>query len=66
MHLTFSSDIECSISERTISGKIVPFGGEIGHTSAGKVIFEIPHTAQWQTLIIQIQNAIQNGTKYTE
>jgi len=32
----------------------------------GKVIFEIPHTAQWQTLIIQIQNAIQNGTKYTE
>ena len=40
MHLTFSSDIECSISERTISGKIVPFGGEIGHTSAGKVVFE--------------------------
>ncbi len=40
MHLTFSSDIECSISERTISGKIVPFDGEIGQTSAGKVIFE--------------------------
>lgn len=40
MHLTFSSDIECSISERTISGKIVPFGNEVGHTSAGKVIFE--------------------------
>jgi HK97 family phage prohead protease len=40
MHLTFSSDVECSISERTISGKIVPFGGEVGHTSAGKVIFE--------------------------
>jgi HK97 family phage major capsid protein len=40
MHLTFSSDIECSISERTISGKIVPFGGEVGQTSAGKVIFE--------------------------
>lgn len=40
MHLTFSSDIECSISERTISGKIVPFGGEIGQTSAGKVVFE--------------------------
>jgi HK97 family phage major capsid protein len=40
MHLTFSSDIECSISERTISGKIVPFGGEIGQTSAGKVLFE--------------------------
>jgi HK97 family phage prohead protease len=40
MHLTFSSDVECSISERTISGKIVPFGGEVGQTSAGKVIFE--------------------------
>ena len=40
MHLTFSSDIECSISERTISGKIVPFGNEVGYTSAGKVIFE--------------------------
>lgn len=40
MHLTFSSDIECSISERTISGKIVPFGGEVGQTSAGKVVFE--------------------------
>ena len=40
MHLTFSSDIQCSISERTISGKIVPFGGEVGQTSAGKVIFE--------------------------
>ena len=40
MHLTFSSDIECSISERTISGKIVPFGNEVGHTSAGKVVFE--------------------------
>lgn len=40
MHLTFASDIECSISERTISGKIVPFGNEVGYTSAGKVIFE--------------------------
>ena len=40
MHLTFTSGLECSISERTISGKIVPFGGEIGQTSAGKVVFE--------------------------
>ena len=40
MHLTFSSDIECSISERTISGKIAPYDGEIGQTSAGRVIFE--------------------------
>jgi hypothetical protein len=27
----------------------------------GKLVFEIPHTAQWQTLIMQIQNSIQNG-----
>ena len=40
MHLTFSSEIECSISERTISGKIVPFENEVGFTSAGKVVFE--------------------------
>ena len=40
MYLTFSGEIECSISERTISGKIVPFSNEVGNTSAGKVIFE--------------------------
>jgi HK97 family phage prohead protease len=40
MHLTFSSEIECSVSERTISGKIAPFQNEIGYTSAGKVVFE--------------------------
>jgi HK97 family phage prohead protease len=56
MHLTFSSDIECSISERTISGKIVPFGGEVGQTSAGKVIFEkgsieIPDTPKPKLLL---------------
>jgi hypothetical protein len=32
----------------------------------GKIVFEIPHTAQWQTLIMQIQNEIQNGSKYTK
>jgi HK97 family phage major capsid protein len=40
MYLTFSGEIECSVSERTISGKIVPFNNEVGNTSAGKVIFE--------------------------
>ena len=56
MHLTFASDIECSISERTISGKIVPFGNEVGYTSAGKVIFEkgsieIPETPKPKLLL---------------
>ena len=40
MFLTFSNDITCNAEERTITGKIVPFGNEIGYTSAGKVIFE--------------------------
>ena len=56
MHLTFTSDLECSISERTISGKIVPFDGEIGQTSAGKVVFEkgsieIPDSPKPQLLL---------------
>ncbi len=31
----------------------------------GKVIFEIPDTAQWKTVIIQILNEIRNGSKYS-
>lgn len=39
-HLTFSSPIEASDSQRRIiSGQIVPFGS-VGNTSIGKVIFE--------------------------
>jgi HK97 family phage prohead protease len=56
MHLTFSSEIECSISERTISGKIVPFENEIGYTSAGKVVFakgsiDIPNSPKPKLLL---------------
>ena len=38
--LTFSADLVADEATRTITGKIVPFGDEVGHTSAGKVIFE--------------------------
>ena len=40
--LTFSaSGLTANVEERTISGKIVPVGtGEVGNTSAGRVIFE--------------------------
>jgi HK97 family phage prohead protease len=39
--LTFSADLTANVEERTISGKIVPVGtGEIGNTSAGRVVFE--------------------------
>ena len=40
MKLTFSNEITAAdTARRTISGKIAPIG-EVGHTSAGKVIFE--------------------------
>jgi hypothetical protein len=39
--ITFSSELIANVEERTISGKIVPAGtGEVGNTSAGKVVFE--------------------------
>lgn len=38
--LTFSAELTASETDRTISGKIVPLGNEIGHTSVGKVVFE--------------------------
>jgi len=40
VQLTFSSDIECDQGRRIISGKIVPYDGEIGQTSVGAVVFE--------------------------
>lgn len=40
MELTFSADLTASLTERTITGKIVPIGSEVGFTSAGKVVFE--------------------------
>jgi hypothetical protein len=32
----------------------------------GRNIFEIPHTAQYQTMILQLQNAIKNGSRYAK
>jgi HK97 family phage prohead protease len=41
MLLQFSSDVTCNTEERTITGKIVPFGdSEVGYTNVGKVVFE--------------------------
>jgi HK97 family phage prohead protease len=56
MRLTFSNDITCNAEERTITGKIVPFGNEIGYTSAGKVVFskgsiEIPDSPKPKLLL---------------
>jgi len=38
--LTFSAELTADSASRTISGKIVPFSGEVGNTSAGAVVFE--------------------------
>ena len=38
--LTFSAELTADSASRTISGKIVPFNGEVGNTSAGAVVFE--------------------------
>lgn len=56
MRLTFSNDITCNAEERTITGKIVPFGNEVGYTSAGKVVFskgsiEIPDSPKPKLLL---------------
>ena len=40
MQINFNQDLVCEEGRRIISGKIVPFGTEVGHTSAGAVIFE--------------------------
>ena len=41
MLLQLSADITCNAEERTITGKIVPFGdSEVGFTNVGKVVFE--------------------------
>jgi HK97 family phage prohead protease len=38
--LTFSAELIADSAARTISGKIVPYDGEVGNTSAGAVVFE--------------------------
>ena len=38
--IKFNAELEASESRRIIAGKIVPFGNEIGNTSAGRVVFE--------------------------
>ena len=32
----------------------------------GTKVFEIPHTPEWQTIIMQLRNAIQNGSTYAQ
>jgi HK97 family phage major capsid protein len=65
--ITFSADLTANVEERTISGKIVPVGtGEIGSTSAGRVIFEnnsieLPSDAKKIKLLNQHNNKDPRG-----
>jgi hypothetical protein len=35
---------------------------EHNYTFPGRMVFEIPNTAQWQTVFMQLQNKIRNAT----
>ncbi len=39
---------------------------EYNYQFPGRLVFEIPHTAQWKTMIMQLQNAIKNGSRYAK
>lgn len=73
--LTFSAaELTANVEERTISGKIVPAGtGEVGNTSAGRVIFEagaiaLPEDAKTIKLLNQHDHKqpIGKATSFTQ
>ena len=39
---------------------------EQSYSYPGTRVFEIPHTPQWQTVMIQLLNKIRNGSKYAK
>ena len=39
---------------------------EQSYSYPGTKVFEMPHTPQWQTVMMQILNKIQNGSKYAK
>jgi len=48
------------------TGHMILMKPEQQYQFPGKRVFEIPHTAQWQTMIMQIQNATRNGSRYAK
>ena len=46
------------------TGQMQMMQPEQDYTYPGKLVFEIPRTPEWQTMIMQIQNAVRNGSKY--
>ena len=43
------------------TGHMLMMHPEHDYQFPGRNVFEIPHTAQWQTMIMQLQNRINNG-----
>ena len=72
--ITFSSGLIANVEERLISGKIVPAGtGEVGNTSAGKVVFEkgaiaLPEDPKTVKLLNQhdTRQPLGKATQFTE
>jgi HK97 family phage prohead protease len=72
--ITFSSGLIANVEERLISGKIVPTGtGEVGNTSAGKVVFEkgaiaLPEDPKTVKLLNQhdMKQPLGKATQFTE
>jgi HK97 family phage prohead protease len=72
--ITFSSGLIANVEERLISGKIVPAGtGEVGNTSAGKVVFEkgsiaLPEDPKTVKLLNQhdMKQPLGKATQFTE
>jgi HK97 family phage prohead protease len=72
--ITFSSGLIANVEERLISGKIVPAGtGEVGNTSAGKVVFEkgaiaLPEDPKSIKLLNQhdMKQPLGKATQFTE
>jgi HK97 family phage prohead protease len=72
--ITFSSGLIANVEERLISGKIVPTGtGEVGNTSAGKVVFEkgaiaLPEDPKTVKLLNQhdMRQPLGKATQFTE
>ena len=70
----FSSGLIANVEERLISGKIVPAGtGEVGNTSAGKVVFEkgaiaLPEDPKTIKLLNQhdMKQPLGKATQFTE
>jgi HK97 family phage prohead protease len=72
--ITFTSGLIANVEERLISGKIVPAGtGEVGNTSAGKVVFEkgaiaLPEDPKTVKLLNQhdARQPLGKATQFTE